>query len=211
MRGSYRRNRVHLKRTNDPPPKLTFEESSKASSYPDGHWRPSAFGGNSWRWASLMHWALQGHSGARRCWNDQIPFGVNCENTRRSKGLCDWNNCHRTLKFKPAVGISVAVNDSRLLLLSIDFWTFVIDLALTTMHDLAIFFFVIYSDLVLDSSSFVLLLLFFNFSFPYWGCNMLLRHWFPVCTCGVVVKTVCMRMKLWSLFLVFFCLSNLWG
>ena len=32
---SYRRNRVHLKRTNDPPPKLTFEESSKASSYPD--------------------------------------------------------------------------------------------------------------------------------------------------------------------------------
>lgn len=32
---SYRRNRFHLKQTNEPPLKLTFEESSKASSYPD--------------------------------------------------------------------------------------------------------------------------------------------------------------------------------
>ena len=32
---SYRRNTVHFKRANEPPPKLTFEESPKASSYPD--------------------------------------------------------------------------------------------------------------------------------------------------------------------------------
>ena len=32
---SYRRKTVHFKRTNEPPPKLTFEESPKAPSYPD--------------------------------------------------------------------------------------------------------------------------------------------------------------------------------
>ena len=32
---SYRRHTVHFKRTNEPPPKLTFEESPKASSYLD--------------------------------------------------------------------------------------------------------------------------------------------------------------------------------
>ena len=31
----HRRNTVHFKRTNEPPPKLTFEESPKVSSYPD--------------------------------------------------------------------------------------------------------------------------------------------------------------------------------
>ena len=32
---SYRRNTVHFKRSNEPLPKLTFEESRKPSSYPD--------------------------------------------------------------------------------------------------------------------------------------------------------------------------------
>ena len=31
----HRRNTVHFKRTNEPPPKLTLEESPKVSSYPD--------------------------------------------------------------------------------------------------------------------------------------------------------------------------------
>ena len=31
----HRRNTVHFKRTNEPPPKLTFEKSPKVSSYPD--------------------------------------------------------------------------------------------------------------------------------------------------------------------------------
>ena len=67
-----------------------------------------------------MHWALQGHSGARPCWNDQNP----CEKTKPPQGLSDLKTCHWTLNFKPTIGIwGYVINDLRLFPVNIGSWT----------------------------------------------------------------------------------------
>ena len=81
---SYRRNRVHLKRTNDPPPKLTFEESFKASSYPDdtgdrAHLEETV--------DAEQAPCIEPCKDTVEQDNDQIPFGA--KKTRPSKGLCE--------------------------------------------------------------------------------------------------------------------------
>ena len=121
----HRRNTVHFKRTNEPPPKLTFEELPKVSSYPDEtgdrvHLEESF----ATEEAPCMHRALQGHTGARPCWDDQNPFGANCEKTRPLQGLCDLKTCNWTLNLKPTIGIWVKViNDLRLFPVNIGSWT----------------------------------------------------------------------------------------
>ena len=140
------------------------------------HRWPSISAGIVWLWGSPMHWAMEGHSGGRPCWNDQNLFGTNWEKTRPPQGLCDLKTCHSTLNFKTTIGIWVyIINDLRLFPVNIGSWTLkeiflhvthtdtcswtlclcVIDIVLATVRDLAFFLFVILFGFDPNSFSFV--------------------------------------------------------
>ena len=110
----HRRNTVHFKRTNEPPPKLTFEESPKVSSYPDDT-------------GDRVH--LEESFDA-----EEAPCIEPCKDTLEQDlvGMTRTHTCSWTLCLC------------------------VIDIELATVHDLAFFLFVIYSDLIKNSFRFVL-------------------------------------------------------
>ena len=164
---SYRRNKVHFKRTNEPPLKLTFEESPKASSYPDDtgdrvHLEESFNTEEAPCIRPCKDTVEQDLVGMTRTRSGRIV-----KRPGHLKDYATWRLAteHWTLNLLLAFEAYV-ISELRLLPLKIGSWTLkkiflhvtpanscswsfclcVIDIELATVHDLA--FFAIYSDLV---------------------------------------------------------------